>query len=124
MQMTQLPPREFKFLDHHEVKFRNIIEVISNNAKTYFPDKERPFYVQTDASMYCAGGRLYQKDDKGNEKLIAAVSRTFTKTEQNYTIYKKEALALLYTLRSMDYYIQFATKLIILVDSKALTFSV
>ena len=122
MQMTQLPPREFKFLAHHETKFREIIEVISRNAKTHFPDKERPFYVQTDASMYCAGGRLYQKDDEGNEKLIAAVSRTFTKTEQNYTIYKKEALALLYTLRSMDYYIQFAKKLIILVDSKALTY--
>jgi hypothetical protein len=72
--------------------------------------------------MYCAGSRLYQKDNKGNEKLIAAVSRTFTKTEQNYTIYKKEALALLYTLRSMDYYIHFAKKLIILVDSKALTY--
>ena len=122
MQMTQLPPKEFKFLPRHEEQFRNIISIIEKNAKTYFPDKDLPFYVQTDASMYCAGGRLYQKDADGNEKLIAAVSRTFTKTEQNYTIYKKEALALLYTLRSMDYYIQFAKKLIILVDSKALTY--
>ncbi|MEY2832154.1 MAG: hypothetical protein RLZZ574_1412, partial [Cyanobacteriota bacterium] len=122
MQMTQLSPKEFKFLPRHEEKFREIIAIIGKNAKTYFPDKNLPFYVQTDASMYCAGGRLYQKDTEGNEKLIAAVSRTFSKTEQNYTIYKKEALALLYTLRSMDYYIQFAKKLIILVDSKALTY--
>jgi len=122
MQMTTLPAKDFKFLPHHEQKFRDIIKVISENAKTYFPDMDKPFYVQTDASMFCAGGRLFQKDSDDNEKLIAAVSRTFTKTEQNYTIYKKEALALLYTLRSMDYYIQFAPKLIIMVDSKALTY--
>jgi len=56
------------------------------------------------------------------ENLIAAVSKTFTKTERNYSIYKKEALALLYTLRAMDFYLRFAPKLIILIDSKALTF--
>jgi hypothetical protein len=72
--------------------------------------------------MFCAGGRLYQKDLENNELLIAAVSRTFTKTERHYTIYKKEALALLYTLRAMDFFLKYAPKVILLVDSKALTY--
>jgi len=121
-ELTKLTPKEFKFTAEHEKQFRSIIDHICSHAQTHFPDNSKPFYVQTDASMFCAGGRLYQKDDQGNELLIAAVSKTFTKCERNYTIYKKEALSLLYTLRSMDFYIQFAPKLIILVDSKALTY--
>jgi len=122
MEMTNLQPKNFKITPEYEAKYKNVITQICANSSTNHPDNDKPLYVQTDASMYCAGGRIFQKDDEGNEKLIAAVSRTFTKTERNYTIYKKEALALLYTLRSMDYFIQFAKHLIILVDSKALTY--
>ena len=103
-------------------KFKSIIDTICKNAKTYYPDNSKPFYVQTDASEFCAGGRLFQKDEAGNEMLIAAVSRTFTKTECNYAIYKKEGLALIFTLRAMDFFLKFAPKLILLVDSKALTY--
>ena len=114
--------RKFIMSEEEISQFKSIVKTICDNAMTYYPDKDKPFYVQTDASLYCAGGRLFQKDDDGNEMLIAAVSRTFTKTERNYTIYKKEALALLYTLRAFDYFLKFAPKLILLVDSKALTY--
>ena len=122
MELANAHPTQFKFTDNHEKLFRNLIKHICNNTSTYFPVPNRPFYIQTDASMYCAGGRLYQLDNDKNEKLIAAVSRTFTKTERNYSIYKKEALALLYTLRSMEFFIRYAPKLIILVDAKALIY--
>ena len=115
-------PKQFKFEERHEKLLRDLIQAICDNAVTYFPDPKKDFYVQTDASMFCAGGRLYQKDDENNELLIAAVSRTFTKTERHYTIYKKEALALLYTLRAMDFFLKYAPKVILLVDSKALTY--
>ena len=114
--------RKFVMSEEEISQFKSIVKTICDNAMTYYPDKDKPFYVQTDASLYCAGGRLFQKDDEGMEMLIAAVSRTFTKTERNYTIYKKEALALLYTLRAFDYFLKFAPKLILLVDSKALTY--
>ncbi len=119
---TTKHPKQFKFTEEYETIFRDLIKAVCENATTYFPDPKLPFYVQTDASMYCAGGRLYQKDNHNNEMLIAAVSRTFTKTERNYTIYKKEALALLYTLRAMDFFLKYAPKVILLVDSKALTY--
>ena len=115
-------PKQFKFTEHHENLLKALIKGVCDNAVTYFPDPNKPFYVQTDASMFCAGGRLYQKDHDMNELLIAAVSRTFTKTERHYTIYKKEALALLYTLRAMDFFLKYAPKVILLVDSKALTY--
>jgi len=65
---------------------------------------------------------LFQKDDNDNELLIAAVSRTFTKTETKYSTHKKEALALHYTLRSMDFYIRYADNLTIYVDCRALLY--
>jgi transposase InsO family protein len=114
--------RKFELTEEEISQFKSIVKTICDNAMTYYPDKNKPFYVQTDASLYCAGGRLFQKDDDNNEMLIAAVSRTFTKTERNYTIYKKEALALLYTLRAFDYFLKFAPKLILLVDAKALIY--
>jgi len=114
--------KQFILTDEHKAQITNLVQAVCDNAVTYFPDPSKPFYVQTDASMFCAGGRLYQKDLENNELLIAAVSRTFTKTERHYTIYKKEALALLYTLRAMDFFLKYAPKVILLVDSKALTY--
>jgi len=126
MTLANGPPKQFKFTEQHEKAFRDLIKIICDNSTTYFPDKNLPFYVQTDASKYCAGGRIFQVKEPDEtprkEMLIAAVSKTFTTTERNYSIYKKEALSLLYTLRAMDFYLRFAPKLIILVDSKALTF--
>jgi len=114
--------RKLDLTEEDIANYHKLIKAICDNSKTYYPEKDKPFYIQTDASHYCAGGRLFQKNDTGEEMLIAAVSRTFTKTEQNYSPYKKEALALLYTLRSMDFFIQGAPKLILLVDAKAVTY--
>jgi hypothetical protein len=44
------------------------------------------------------------------------------KTECNYSAVKKEVLALLYTLKTMDFFLRFATKIIILVNPQAILF--
>jgi hypothetical protein len=125
MTLANSDTRPFIFTPAHEQTFRQIIQEICKHSTTYFPDKDLPFFVQTDASKLCAGGRIFQtKQVNGDtqEMLIAAVSKTFTKTERNYSVYKKEALALIYTLRAMDFYLRFAPKLIIRTDAKALIF--
>jgi hypothetical protein len=82
------------------------------------PDTDKPYYIQTDASAYCGAGKLFQKDEEGNELLIACVS----KTERAYSTIKKEVLALLYNLRTMDYYTRFTDKLTILTDEQGILF--
>jgi Reverse transcriptase (RNA-dependent DNA polymerase)/RNase H-like domain found in reverse transcriptase/Integrase core domain len=115
-------PKNFKWTPELELKYRKLIQTIIDNSILYLPDIKQPYYVQTDASAHCAGGRVFQKNDNQQEMLIAAVSRTFTKTERHYSIVKKEILALLYTLKTMDFFLRFAEKLIFLVDAKSIIF--
>ena len=122
MDLSILHPKEFKWTEQHENLFRRLIRQICKHATRYLPDPKKPFFVQTDASSFCGAGKLFQKDEEGNELLIACVSRTFTKTERAYSTIKKEVLALLYTLRTMDYYIRFSEHLTILTDAQGILF--
>ena len=92
------------------------------HATLNLPDPQKPYYVQTDASQNCGGGRVFQKDDQGEELLLACISRTFTKAERAYSTVKKEVLALLYTLKTMDFFLRWANDIIILVDAKAICY--
>ena len=121
-QATLLHSKQFKWTPVLESKLRLLIDTICNNASLSLPNPAKTFYVQTDASKYCGAGRIFQKDESGNENVIAAVSRTFTKTERGYAIFKQEILALLYTLKSMDYFLRYAKKLVILVDAKSIIY--
>jgi len=122
MELSTVHPKQFKWTDEHEKTFRTLIDCICKNSTLYLPDPKKPYYVQTDASDYCGAGRVFQKDDDGNEMPLACVSRTFTKTERSYSTVKKEVLALLYTLRTMDFFLRFANKIIILVDAAAILY--
>jgi len=122
MELSNVNPKQFKWTEVHETKLRTLIDAVCVNSQLYLPDPNKRFYVQTDSSTNCGGGRVYQYDEDGNEKIIAAVSRTYSRTERGYSIFKKEILALLYTLKTMDYFLRFADKLTILVDAKSIVY--
>jgi hypothetical protein len=68
------------------------------------PDYTKPFFLATDTSAYGVGAVLLQEGDKHPRKTsptkhpIAYYSATFTPTECNYNIYKRELLALMKAL--------------------------
>jgi len=122
MDLALLHPKQFKWTYNHELCFRKLLQQMKQHATLYLPDPAKPYYVQTDASDFCGAGRVFQKDEDGDEKLLSCVSRTFTKTERAYSTVKKEVLALLYTLKTMEFFLRFAAKIIILVDAQAILF--
>ena len=122
MDLTTLHHKQFTWTQNHEELFRKLINTICANTTLYLPDPAKPYYVQTDASDLCGAGRVFQKDEDGTERPLACISRTFTKPERAYSTVKKEVLALLYTLRTMDFFLRFANKIIILVDAKAILY--
>jgi len=120
MDLSTLHPKLFKWTPDHQAAFERMINELIKHSSLYLPDPKLPFYVQTDASDVAGAGRVYQLDPEGNELLISCVSRTFTAAERKYGAFRKEVLALVYTLRTMDFFLRFAPKLKILVDAKAI----
>jgi hypothetical protein len=93
MELGAVHPKCFKWSESHENSFRKLIKLICDNAVLYLPDPKLPYYVQTDASQYAGTGRVFQKDEDGNEKVIACISRTFSKSEQSYQNNKKGSVS-------------------------------
>ena len=63
-----------------------------------FPDFDKPFLLETDASKEGIGAVLSQKQDDGCYHPIAFGSRTLTPSEQNYHSSKLEFLALKWSI--------------------------
>ena len=114
--------KQFKWLPEHDKAYNAMLMAIKENTQLNLPDPNKTFYVQTDASDVAGAGRVFQKDEDGNEKLLACVSRTFTKAERKYGVFRKEVLSLLYCLKSMDFFLRFAPKVVFLIDAKAIIF--
>ena len=99
---------KFTWKEEHQQSFENIKKLILNHTETHLPDFNKPFFAKTDSSKNAIGGLLYQKSSKNDIEPIAAVSRVLSKTEQNYTTYRKEIIAILYLLSSMDIFLRFS----------------
>ena len=65
----------------------------------HFPDPQKKFYVQTDASDYAIGAVIYPKDEMGSPLIIGCSSRTLRGAEIAYGTTEKELLALVWSLQ-------------------------
>ena len=52
-----------------------------------YPDLERPFKMEVDASAYVVGAILFQKDDQGQKQDIGYYSKALNPAEHNYDIW-------------------------------------
>jgi len=68
------------------------------------PTDEGTYYLDTDACETGLGAVLSQ-DQGGAEVVIAYASRTFTKSEVNYDVTKRELLAVVYSLKNFRQYL-------------------
>ena len=73
---------------------RILKEKITSALVLVFPDFNKPFLLETDASKEGLGVVLSQKQDDGRYHPVAFGSRTLTHLEQNYHSSKLEFLAL------------------------------
>jgi len=72
----------------------------------FFMDVTLPVFMHTDASKYGIGAYLFQIDKDGNEKPIAFISKTLTDTQRRWHTPQKEAYAIFYAFKQLDYLIR------------------
>ena len=82
----------------------------------------KPFKLHTDASENSLGAVLYQKQDDGMESVIAYVSRTLSKSEQNYDTHKLEFSALKWSITERFHEYLYGRHFEVYTDNNPLTY--
>ena len=98
------PKKDFKWTEEHKKAFRELKEKMSSPPVLSFPAKKGKFILYTDASDYAIGSVLCQIQDN-IERVIAYGSRKLAASEINYSVTKKELLAMVVFTRQFKHYL-------------------
>ena len=96
----------FQWTEETQQSFDTLKKKLTSSPVLMMPDQTRPFQIKCDASKYASGAVLTQQDSNGDRHPVAFLSKTFSKTEQNYEIYDRELLAIIRALEEWRHYIQ------------------
>lgn len=91
-----------------KIVFSSLRSATSETACLHFPDLNRSFVLQTNASSCCLGAVLWQDVD-GVLCPVAYASHIMTLAKLNYTVTEKECLAILFALEEFGMYVDGAT---------------
>lgn len=91
-----------------------------------YPDYSKPFHIATDASNTGVGGVLYQPNSKDEHitanNIVGICSKKLSKSQRNYSAYKKELWGIVYSLRQFRPYVWGRKDLVIVTDHKPLIY--
>ena len=115
----------FKWTVEHQESFDKLKEALTSALVLAYPNYEKPFILEKDASLKGLSAVLSQEDDEGNYCIISFASRTLKPYEQsmrNYSSAKIELLALKWAIceKFKDYLI--SSKFTVLTDNNPLTY--
>jgi transposase InsO family protein len=101
--------------------FQRMKEALSTTPILVYPDFQKEFILDTDASFDTIGAVLSQLDERGNERVIAYGSHAMSKHELGYCITRKELLAIYYFTQHFKHYL-YGKRFKLRTDHKAITF--
>jgi hypothetical protein len=96
---------DFVWNQEHEEAFNKLKRIFTSSPILQIPDKDRPFSIATDASLYATGAVLLQQDANGNWLPCSFLSQSFNPAERNYQIYDRELLAIVWALKAWRHYL-------------------
>ena len=118
-----LPPFECTLI--HQESFDRLKLALTSAPVLTYPNYEKPFLLETDASLKVLGAVLLQENDDGNMCIISYASHTlkpYERSMHNYSSAKLELLALKWSVceKFRDYLI--GSKFTVLTDNNPLTY--
>jgi hypothetical protein len=99
----------FIWTDECQQAFEFLKDALTTAPILSYPNFEEPFILYTDASYQGLGAVLGQKDEEGNEHVIAYASRSLDKAELNYAPTEIECLAAVWGMKYFRPYIYQST---------------
>ena len=105
--------------ESQENAFRTLKQKLMSKPILQYPDFSREFIITTDASNEGAGAVLSQ-GEVGKDLPIAFASRTFNRSERNYSTVEKELAAIVWGIKYFRPYL-YGRKFKVLSDHKPLT---
>lgn len=114
-----LKDTKFEWTEACQNAFNDIKNSLQKDAVIAYPDMNKPFILDTDASATGLGAILSQKSDNGSERIVAADSRQLTPAERKWHIREQEALAIIWGLEHFRPFV-YGAKLLIRTDHSPL----
>ena len=113
--------KSFIWTERANIAFEKIKKRLASPPVISFPDFDQPFTLTTDASDVACGAILMQETEGGHKRIIAVASRTFNKTEQNWSTTEREAYAIKWGISKFDYFLR-NRPFVIFTDHRSLTY--
>ena len=108
MHLRLMRKKDFKWDQEDEESFQELKQAVIDSQELYFmkpvTDKN-PLILRTDASKEGLGACLFQMDDDGQDRLIIALSSTFSQVERRWSVIEQETYAIVYAVRKLRHYL-------------------
>jgi len=121
--LEKLCSSSYKTLNWNESCNENFIklkEKLMTTPVLAYPDYERSFILDTDASFDCIGAVLSQLDVDGKERVVSYGSHSLNKHELGYCVTRKELLAIYHFVNHFKHYL-YGRRFKVRTDHKAIT---
>lgn len=109
----------FEWSSKCEEAFKTLKEKLTSSPILAYPEIDKPYILDTDASNAGVGAVLSQVQD-GQERVVAYFSKTLNRAERNYCTTRKELLAIVKAVSHFHCYI-YGQEVIVRTDHGALT---
>ncbi|GFT74516.1 retrovirus-related Pol polyprotein from transposon 412 [Trichonephila clavipes] len=111
--------QKFQWTKECEDSFLQLKEALTSSPILIYPQPDKPFILDTDASNESVGAVLSQEID-GQERVVAYWSKCFLKPERNYCVTRKELLAIVKAIEHFHHYL-YGQKFLLRTDHASLT---
>ncbi|GFW62057.1 retrovirus-related Pol polyprotein from transposon 412 [Trichonephila clavipes] len=96
--------QKFQWTKECEDSFLQLKEALTSSPILIYPQTDKPFILDTDASNESVGAVLSQEID-GQERVVAYWSKFLSKPERNYCVTRKELLAIVKAIEHFHHYL-------------------
>jgi len=106
--MNMLTKKDVKWQwgQEQQQAFNKLKGIFMTRPVLAFPDLDKEFRIEADASNYATGGVLSMKCSNELWRLVAFISKSLSDTERNYEIYNKEMLVVVRCLEAWRYFLK------------------